>query len=481
MAAALAFLAGAFITVQRVPAGVSGAGPLPLRAGLPVLGGEHSVAPASHVQVTRVDAQVLIPGRGAPVKDGSVVFSDAGEILYAGPRDNIPRNLTADITVAVPAVMPGLWDCHTHFGGPYKVPGSPFKLDGPMSASAFPDNYVRFYDAVKALQDALAMGVTSVREVGGPFGQALRELLRRGGVDGPHFHYSGRAIGMTGGHSDEHTIPSEVFLWMDSQHDTTGTTCNGVPECLKRVRENLRMQADAIKVMTTGGAMSDFDDETTAELSNAEVAAITAEAKRSRRAVAAHAHGAPGIQSAIDNGVTSVEHGTWMTPEQADAIIAKGYMVYTPTAVAMQEFWNATERPPQFDEYQWQKGQMLLRQHSRTVQMAISKKVPIVVGTDCPMNCSQAGAEVNYLHQLGMSALEAIAAGTAEAPRCMGTWGLMPKSGQLKAGYDADLIALAVSPLVDLEVLKRGADITHVWRGGKLVKLPRAELTVRSS
>merc|ERR1719336_802896 len=106
--------------------------------------------------------------------------------------------------------MPGLWDCHTHFGGPYKVPGTPFKLDGPMSGSAFPDNYIRFYDAVNELRDALSMGVTSVREVGGPFGQALHELLRRGGAEGPNFHYSGRCIGMTAGHTDEHTVPLEV-------------------------------------------------------------------------------------------------------------------------------------------------------------------------------------------------------------------------------------------------------------------------------
>merc|ERR1711920_656457 len=102
--------------------------------------------------------------------------------------------------------------------------------------------------------------------------------------------------------------------------------------------------------MTTGGALSEFDDATVAELSDDEISAITAEAKRSRRAVAAHAHGVAGIESAIRNGVTSIEHGTFMTEAQANEIKARNYMVYTPTISIMQELWNLTEKPPELDD-----------------------------------------------------------------------------------------------------------------------------------
>ena len=157
-----------------------------------------------------------------------------------------------------------------------------------------------------------------------------------------HFHYAGRAIGMTGGHADAQDIPTWVYQRMDEEHDAVGAICDGVPECLKRTRENLRMQADVIKIMSSGGVLSEFDQPTDAEFSLEEIRAITAEAKRAKRAVAAHAHSEGGIQNAIDGGVTSVEHGTLMTPEQAAAIRDKGYMVYTPTMTIVQEFFNGT-------------------------------------------------------------------------------------------------------------------------------------------
>ena len=441
-----------------------------LRAGLPQ---GYVTAPATASQypfITRVDAHVLIPGAGDPIPNASVIFSDANQILFAGPRAQAPGGLRCNRTYAVEAVMPGLWDCHTHFAGPLKFKDEPFKLDGVLSSGAYPMNYVRFYAAVTDLRAALMAGVTSVREVGGPFGQALHELLRTGRIAGPNFHFAGRAIGMTSGHADEQTLPLDVFLEMDRQRLTVGALCDGVPECLKRERENLRMQADVIKIMASGGVLSEFDQPTDAELSVEEIRAITADARRARRAVAAHAHSAGGIRNAIVGGVTSIEHGTWMSEALADLLLQRDYMVYTPTITVVQDFFNGTTRPPFLDENQWRKGQRALRQHSKAVRMAIAKGVPIVAGTDCPGSCAKVGREVNFLHMFGMTPLQAIRAATADAPRCMGQWGLAPKSGRLEPGFEADVIGLAVSPLVDLQVLTRSGDVTHVWKAGKLVK-----------
>ena len=277
---------------------------------------------------------------------------------------------------------------------------------------------------------------------------------------------------MTAGHTDEQTLPLDVFLDMDKARLTVGTLCDGAAECLKRVRENLRMQADVIKVMTSGGVLSEFDQPTDAELSLDEIRAITADAKRAKRAVAAHAHSSGGILNAIVGGVTSIEHGTWMTEEQADLILTHDYMVYTPTITVVQELFNGTTRPAALDDNQWRKGQEALHQHSRTVRMAIAKGVPIVAGTDCPAGCGEVGKEVNFLHMFGMTPLQAIRAATGDAPRCMGQWGLAPKSGQLAVGFEADVIGLTVSPLLDLAVLTRSEDITHVWKAGKAVKQP---------
>jgi len=281
---------------------------------------------------------------------------------------------------------------------------------------------------------------------------------------------------MTGGHTDDQLIALDEYRKMDREHVSGGALCDGVPECLKRERENLRMQADVIKIMTTGGVLSEFDQPTDAQLSSEEIRAIVEDARRAKRAVAAHAHGTAGIQSAIDNGVTSIEHGSFMTREQAKQIKAKGYMVYTPTATIDQVFFNGTVRPPGLDDIQWAKGRAMLQAHMRSVRMAIEEKVPIVAGTDCPRGCGMVGTEINYLHMLGMSPMEAIEAATGNAPRCLGQFGLAPKSGQLAAGYEADVIALDVNPLEHLDSLTKAEHITHVWKAGRLMKSPGASV-----
>lgn len=422
------------------------------------------------VFTTRVEAKVLIPGIGEPVPDGVVIFNDRNQILYAGARNAAPV-LHANATFKVAAVMPGLWDCHTHFAGPMKLDGEPFKIDGVLSSAPFPMNYVRFHDAVLELKDALMMGITSVRELGGPDGQPLHELLRTRSIEGPNFHFSGRAIGMTSGHTDEQTLPLQVFKWMDENRLTTGALCDGVAECLKRVRENLRMQADVIKVMTSGGVLSEFDQPTDAQFSLEEVQAMTSEARRARRGVAAHAHSTGGIETAILGGVTSIEHGTYMTPGQADEIKRRG-MIYTPTATIVQQLFNGTVKPASLDDNQWRKGLATLAQHSITIKMAIAKGVTIVAGTDCPNGCADVGQEVNFLNMFGMTPLQAIRAATGDAPRCLGDFGLAPLSGRLEVDYEADIIALDTSPLEDLKALTRKDSITHVWKAGQLVKAP---------
>ncbi|MGH3300173.1 MAG: hypothetical protein ACRDOK_00605 [Streptosporangiaceae bacterium] len=63
----------------------------------------------------RIQADVLIPGRGTPVRDGVVVL-DGAHISYAGPVSGAPDTPGA-ATHRAAAVMPGMWDCHGHFLG----------------------------------------------------------------------------------------------------------------------------------------------------------------------------------------------------------------------------------------------------------------------------------------------------------------------------------------------------------------------------
>lgn len=417
--------------------------------------------------VTRILADLLIPGRGAPVYEG-VVIVQGSTITYAGPKAGAPAPSSSDEDVfSVPVVMPGLWNSHTHYNGE-GTPGS--KLVG----GYYPEKYIEFASAVRQLKESLNAGITSVRDLGGPFSQALSWLITRGDIDGPHFHYAGRFIGMTGGHTDLHTLPLGVVT--SSDWEGSGTLCDGVPECLKRTREQLRQQADVIKVMTSGGVLSQYDQVTDNELSMEEVRAIVNEAARARRVVAAHAHSHGGIQTAIDAGVHSIEHGSYMDATQAGEIKAKG-MVYVPTCAITQVF-NASDdkKPSEWSELSWGKGKAVLPIHRNAVRAAVEAGVTILTGTDCPHGCSEVGSEIVYLTQLyGMSTLAAIEAATANGPMSLGGLGLAPTTGQVREGYDADIIALAASPLEDVSVLSSAEKITHVWKAGKLFKQPQHE------
>eukprot|EP00958_Prasinococcus_capsulatus_P009496 scaffold926_cov408-Prasinococcus_capsulatus_cf.AAC.25 len=284
--------------------------------------------------------------------------------------------------------------------------------------------------------------------------------MESGDFEGPNFHYAAQCIGMTGGHTDSQLDPLNEVAGVVGCMEPGGALCDGVPDCLKKTRQQLRKQADVIKVMTTGGVLSAFDQPEDAELSLEEVTAIVQDAARAKRVVAAHAHGAAGIRSAIDGGVHTIEHGSYMTQELAFDMVQKG-MIYHPTEVITQEF-NASTRPDYLTEMQWAKGTALLGAHSLAVRYALDAGVTFATGTvrsgpacDCPYDrCDLAGTEAKLLVELyGMAELAAIEAATANGPLSLGTLGLAPMSGQLAEGYQADVIALSLSPVTNISAL----------------------------
>lgn len=93
-----------------------------------------------------------------------------------------------------------------------------------------------------------------------------------------------------------------------------------------------------------------------------------------------------------------------------------------------------------------------------------------ISSTTAPLQHGMNGREFALAVEAGMSPLEAIQAGTANAPDTLGPQA--PKSGQLKVGYDADFIAIDENPVKNIEILGQPERITHVWKGGKCFKAP---------
>ncbi len=402
----------------------------------------------------RINADLLIPGRGQPVENGTVIM-EGRTIAFSGPSSDAPP--TPDVMATeVPVAMPGLWDSHIHFIG--------------LTTTDMHDTlHTTIAEmAVRAAADAadtLDGGVTSVREVGG-FGLDFASAINDGSVRGPNIYGAGRILSTTAGHADGHSFDLD---FIESSERWLGEICDGVPSCLKAVRKQLRKNAKVIKICASGGVMSEIDHPIHQQFSGEELKAIVEEAARAERVVAAHCHGLPGIKAALEAGVHTIEHGSYLDEEAADIMIEQGAMLVPTRMVSLALLTHAELLP----RHVYEKG-MIVSEHSKNaLKLAIAKGVRIAMGTDLFVSgdyYGRNGMEIKLLQDAGMTALEALEAATANGPDTLGPQA--PLSGQLKEGYDADVIAIDFNPLEDNSGWGDRDRVTHVWQGGVSVKAP---------
>lgn len=423
-------------------------------------GGRAAGAGKRRWTVQRIEAGVLVPGRGEPVRNGCVVI-DGATLTYAGPVSSAPDTPGAEVH-RVAVVMPGLWDCHAHFMGALTPDLSALATTPPALAA------LRVSRDARVVLDA---GFTSVREVGG-LGVWVAAAVAEGSIAGPTVYGAGAVLSPTGGHADLHMYPSP---WVCDLSERIGTLrqCDGVAECLRAVRLQLRTGARLIKICASGGVMSQIDDPIHQQFSDDEMRAIVEEAGRAERVVAAHCHGKPGIMAALGAGVRTIEHGTYLDDEAADAMRECG-AILVPTRLIVEEFMahGAARGMP---DYALRKLEEIADRHASSITLAHERGVRIALGTDVagssdatPAHWGQNAAELIYLVKAGLSPLEAIEAATATAPDTLGPQA--PRSGLLEAGRDADVIAVTADPSSEVSVLADPANVTHVWKGGVLVK-----------
>lgn len=407
----------------------------------------------------RIQADLLIPGKGEPIEDGTVI-TDGAVITYAGPTISAPSSPGATV-FEVPVVMPGLWDCHAHlFGSPsWSLEGAAWVAPAAAGARATAD-LARYIEG----------GVTSIREVGG-YGVELAPIVEEGSVTGPSIYGAGEVLSTTGGHGDIHSIPLDIYEGIAARSRIIGRLADGPSECVKAVREQLRRNARVIKICASGGVMSEVDHPVHQQFSDEELQAIVAEAARADRVVAAHCHGKPGIMAALRAGVGTIEHGSYLDEEAAELMKAKE-AILVPTRFIVEELLGMEAHVP---AYAYRKITGLADTHAQALKIAIAAGVKIAMGTDIfpsgPVHgfrYSLASRELRHLIEAGLTPLQAIEAATATGPLTLGAQA--PRSGRLQEGFDADLIALDRSPLELDSVWGDPERVTNVWKGGRLVK-----------
>jgi imidazolonepropionase-like amidohydrolase len=423
---------------------------------------------ASKNRLFGIQADLLIPGRGEPITKGVIVIQN-DRILWSGKATDLPSKYARVALTRVPLAMPGLWDVHTHFLG-QDIATTSFA----SSSSEFLPGTETLIGAVIAgdLEATLMAGFTSVRECGGYAGY-LAAAIDRGALVGPSVYSAIGILSITGGHGDRHHMPLETVV--DScRHGSPWAICDGPVDCAKMVRRMVRQGARVIKVCSTGGVLSVNDQPEDTQFSPEELKAIVDEAARSGRVVAAHAIGKPGIVAALEAGVKSIEHGQYLDKEVTDLMKEKD-AILCPTRHIVE---CLASNPDQLDPKSKKKLERMLSLSRESLKFAIKEGVKIALGTDTyssdrasnPCSHGTNAKELYWAIQAGMSPLQAIEMGTATPPETLGPQA--PKSGQIKVGYDADIIAVCGNPLDDISVLLDSQNITHVWKGGRLVKAP---------
>ncbi|WP_424186651.1 metal-dependent hydrolase family protein [Actinokineospora sp. G85] len=319
--------------------------------------------------------------------------------------------------------------------------------------------------SVKDAEAALAAGFTSLRDVGG-HGCTLRETIAEGTVAGPRVYSANKVISQTAGHSDAHRLP---HTWVSDPCRTGGMLhlADGVDECVRAVRLQLRAGAELIKVCASGGVFSEIDNPHHQQFLDRELAAIVEEATRADRAVAAHCHGRAGLLAAIRAGCRTIEHGTCVDQEIADLMVDND-ITLVPTRTIYESMLTRLEALPP----PWRpRFQSFADRHLDSLALAHATGVRIAAGTDIGLSTrgdslswGQNASEFVHLAAAGLTPLDVIAAGTANAPSTLGP--LAPTSGQLKRGFDADILALHTNPLGDLSALGTPEAIAFVVKAG---------------
>ena len=353
------------------------------------------------------------------------------------------------IDLSSATVLPGLIDAHDHLTGDHRFHGyRALSISVPRET---------LYGVLGA-RKTLAAGFTTVRNVGasGYADVALRDAINDGEILGPRMLVSGPALGITGGHCDNNLLPPEY------NHRAQGVA-DGPWAARAKVREIIKYGADLIKFCATGGVLSKGDDVGVLQYTLEEMQAIVAEAHKLGRKVAAHAHGAEGIKTAILAGVDSIEHASLIDDEGIRLARERGTFlvmdIYNDTFIL--EHGAAVGILPESLEKERQIGQAQ-RDNFRRAHQAGAR---IAFGTDGAVYPHGDNAkQFAYMVEYGMTPLEAIQAATVHAAELLG-WA--DRVGALEPGKFADLIAVAGDPLADVALLEK---VGFVMKGGKVAR-----------
>lgn len=393
-----------------------------------------------------IKAGLFIDGAGNRPQANAYLAVENGRITAIGQEaDFAAEDARQALDYSRQTVLPGLIDSHVHLflEGIYdlKERGRRWQEDKDFTIMR----------AVKNLQMTLKKGVTTVRDLGGPYDIAalFKKAVKRKVLTGPRIVAANRAISITGGHF----------------HYAGGREADGPQEMIKAVREQVRTGADCIKVMMTGCVNFVRQDAGIVELTVEETDALVQEAHRMGKMVAAHANGSAGVGQAVAAGVDTIEHGALLN-EASTGLLTDSPAYWLPTLLPFRRMLDYSRE--YISVTLPQAGlESVYSRHQSMVAQGISAGAKIVAGTDAGALGVEHGDlwwELALLVEAGLSPLKAINAATGLAAEAIG---LQQTVGTLAAGKQADILVVDGNPLEDILCLR---NVRQVFKSGIMVE-----------
>ncbi|SDE46186.1 amidohydrolase family protein [Sporomusa acidovorans] len=391
-------------------------------------------------------ARNLITGDGATLlKDGAVVV-DKGKIRDVGPAREVVGRYPGESVVDYgdATILPGLFDMHVHLGYYYSQPDL-----------ANYDDFLIAYYAAKQAEIALTLGITTVRDLSSPHNlcKQLRLAGEKGYVAVPRIIHTDAGICMSGGHG--HTDGIEQV--------------DGADNIRAAIRRQRRDGADWIKLLTSHRSnIPEFTQE--------ELEAAVDECHRRNIKTAVHAGTQPSIEMCINAGFDTIEHGTFMTVEQAEKMAQKG-QAWTPTITAYTYLYEyclkikeeggdlsnpvaaaAARDCDYFGPAAFAYRDNFKKLYDTGVTVLAGSDMVLYGAPPLPIN-----RELAYMVEYGITPLEAIRTATANPARVLGLDGV---TGQLVKGLEADVLVVEGDAAKDITALNH---VKCVYLGGKIV------------
>ncbi|RBP53648.1 metal-dependent hydrolase family protein [Arenicella xantha] len=404
----------------------------------------------THAQAaTYLTADAMVDVIDGKLIANPVIVIDGDRIREFGSDLTIPADAETVINLSGMTLLPGLIDTHVH-----------------MTGSATEHGYKRLATsqtraALRGAKNAartLRAGVTTVRNLGAPgfIDVALRDAINDGDVLGPRMFVSGPSLGISGGHCDNNLLPVDFQVQSDGVAD-------GPWEVAKKVRTNIKYGADLIKFCATGGVLSKGTKVGVQQYSLEEMQMIVQEAHRRGITVAAHAHGTEGIYAAIQAGVDSVEHASFI--DDAGIQLAKQKGTYLSMDIYNTEYILGEGAKAGILEESLAKERKTGTLQRESFTRAVKAGIKMTMGTDAGVyphgdNLKQLSRMVKF----GMTPMQALQAASINPAKLLKR---EQDLGSLSAGRFADIIAVRGNPLEDISLLE---NVAFVMKGGAQIK-----------